>query len=70
MSASSKAKRVREVVAKYHVTRKPRKCRVLSPKELGELAKQMQEAYDRGDKAESNRLKEALISGFYGEICA
>ena len=70
MKAMAKSKVVREVSSLYRVRRKSRKCRVLSPEELGELAKQMQEAYDRGDKAESDRLKEALINGFYGEICA
>ena len=73
MKASAKPKLVREVAAPYRVRRKPRtpaKCRMLTGKELATLAEKMIEAHERGDKEEHQRIRQALINGFYGEVRA
>ncbi len=70
---TAKTKMVREVAAPYRARRKPRKyakCRMLTPDELGKLAAQMVAAHDKGDKVESERIKAAMINGWYGEVRA
>ena len=47
-----------------HHTRRLDEVRQLSPEELGELAQRM---VDAEDPAEADRLRAALVKGFYGK---